>query len=356
MKRALMTAWMALAALAMLCGGRAQAADDWRLVMKNYSYELAHPGVTFFETVDQAAKDGFKYMEVKPSQKIGGGIDGTMDLIKMDKATLDKVLAKCKAAGIQLEGFGVARPKGEAEAKAMFENCKAAGITYVVMEPEAKELDMLDKLAQQYQIGVAIHNHPLPSIYWNPETVLNACKGHSKWIGACADTGHWMRSGLNPVQCLKELEGHIIMLHFKDVVPGDGKSAAAEKGAKKGQKNGAKADRAAARAERKAKADRKANGKGGRKGKKAEQAAPAGAPVEKSLPYHDVAWGQGDCNVPLMMAELKRQGFKGDFSIEYEYGKTLDENIPKIIEYFNAHKDKSQAELQAEGEALKAKK
>jgi hypothetical protein len=35
--------------------------------------------------------------------------------------------------------------------------------------------------------------------------------------GACADTGRWMRSELNPVEQLKKLEGRIISFHFKDL-------------------------------------------------------------------------------------------------------------------------------------------
>ena len=46
---------------------------------------------------------------------------------------------------------------------------------------------------------------------------MKVCKDRSKRIGACADTGHWLRSGLNPLECLKKLEGRIISLHFKDL-------------------------------------------------------------------------------------------------------------------------------------------
>ena len=68
---------------------------------------------------------------------------------------------------------------------------------------------------------LAIHNHPQPSHYWDVDTVLATCKGRSKWIGACADTGHWCRSGLNPVACCKLLEGRLINFHLKDVAEFD---------------------------------------------------------------------------------------------------------------------------------------
>ena len=40
---------------------------------------------------------------------------------------------------------------------------------------------------------------------------------------------------------------------------------------------------------------------------------------EKSRQAHDVHWGTGVCNVEGVIDELKRQGFKGNISAEYEY-------------------------------------
>jgi len=150
------------------------------------------------------------------------------------------------------------------------------GIETLVSEPPAEAFDMLDKLCQEYKIKVAIHNHPKPSGYWNPDTVLKVCEGRSKWIGACADTGHWMRSGLNPLEVLKKLQGRIISLHLKDLKEFGKREA------------------------------------------------------------HDVIWGTGVGDVKAMLAELDRQNFKGVFSIEYEHNweKSLPE-IRKSVAYFN---------------------
>ena len=51
---------------------------------------------------------------------------------------------------------------------------------------------------------------------------------------------------------------------------------------------------------------------------------------------HDVIWGTGILNVKEMLKELKRQQFKGVFSIEYEYN--WENSVPDIkqcIDYFN---------------------
>ena len=58
---------------------------------------------------------------------------------------------------------------------------------------------------------------------------------------------------------------------------------------------------------------------------------------------HDVPWGTGKGDPKGMMEELKRQGYKGYLSIEYEYGslKDLAVTVPKCIAFF----DKTAAEL-----------
>ena len=83
-------------------------------------------------------------------------------------------------------------------------------------------------------------------------------------MGACADTGHFARSGLNVVQVLRTLEGRIISAHLKDIAP----------------------------------------------------AGPQGA---------DVPYGTGTSNMPAILAELLRQKIRGNISVEYE--SNLQNNV-----------------------------
>ncbi len=66
--------------------------------------------------------------------------------------------------------------------------------------------------------NLAVHNHPegAGSRYWNPDTLMKACEGRSTRIGGCPDTGHWVRSGLNPLESLRKYKGRIISIHLKD--------------------------------------------------------------------------------------------------------------------------------------------
>lgn len=248
------------------------AVDDqlgWRLSMQAYTFHMD----TFFEAVDKTAALGLKYIEMFPGQRISED-DSASTNFDMSAATRLKVKEKLSDAGLELVNYGVVGAGDEAGWRALFEFAKDMGIETIVSEPMKEHMDLVEALCDEFKINVAIHNHPRPTHYWNPDTVLKAVEGRSKRIGACADTGHWMRSGLNPIECLKKLEGRIVSLHFKDL-----------------NKTGEGA--------------------------------------------HDVPWGTGAGNANGMLAEVKRQGVKGVFSIEYEHnwGKSLPE-IRKCIEFF----------------------
>ena len=101
----------------------------------------------------------------------------------------------------------------------IFDFAKEMGVRTLVAEPPAEVFDKLEELCDEYRINLAIHNHPKSpdSKYWRPENVLKVCQGRSKRIGSCSDTGHWVRSGLDPVECLKKAKERIIAMHLKDV-------------------------------------------------------------------------------------------------------------------------------------------
>lgn len=250
----------------------------WHLGIQAYTFHK----FSLQEAIDKAHQLGLKYIEVYYGQTLGEDIPGTMDF-HMDKATQKKVLAYAKSKGVKIVASGVVICHSEAEWRELFEFASSMGIETITCEPDYKYLKYVDQLANEYRIDVAIHNHPKPSPYWNPELFLNAVKGLSNRIGACADVGHWERMGIDPVKALKMCEGRVKSLHFKDVK------------------------------------EKEAGG--------SEQ--------------HDVIWGTGVCDVDGMLKELKRQNFKGLISIEYEYN--WDNSVPdisKCIDYFHQEVDR----------------
>ena len=100
----------------------------------------------------------------------------------------------------------------------IFDFAKEMGVENLVAEPPLESFELLDKLCQEYRINLAVHNHPegSGSKYWNPDTCMKACEGRSARMGACPDTGHWVRSGLDTMESLRKYGKRIITLHLKD--------------------------------------------------------------------------------------------------------------------------------------------
>lgn len=248
--------------------------DGWKLGVQAWSFNR----YTFYEAIDKTAALGLSWIEAFPGQNVSKDMPDVKFGPEMLPEIRKQIKAKLASSGVRLVNYGVARlPADEAKCRKVFEFAKDMGIETIVSEPEKKALDIIEKLCDEYGINLAIHNHPKPTRYWDPHRVLAACKGRSKRIGACADTGHWMRSGVNVVDALKLLEGRIISLHFKDLNEFGNKKA------------------------------------------------------------HGVPWGTGIGNVKATLVELHRQDFKGVFSIEYEYHWTSSmPELAKCVEYFSA--------------------
>jgi sugar phosphate isomerase/epimerase len=171
----------------------------WRLGCQAYTFNH----YTFFEAVDKNAGLGLRFIEAYPGQRISQEIStGFGDgLSARQRKTVKQKLADLGAKLVDLGVTGI-------DGRRTFDFAKNMGIETIVSEPGEDEFEKLDPLCGEYGINVAIHNHPQPSIYWNPDTVLKVTKGLSKRIGACCDTGHWVRSGLNAIEYLKKRTNH----------------------------------------------------------------------------------------------------------------------------------------------------
>ena len=257
----------------------------WRVAVQCWSFNR----FTFFESVDKAERMGLKYLEMYPGQTVAkehGDAKTDQNMTAEMQKAIQERLAK---AGIRVVNFGVTGiPGDEAGRRRLFAWAKSMGIETICAEPDPKDLPGIDAFCQEYGINVALHNHPEPSRYWNPQTVLDACKGRSSRIGACADTGHWMRSGIKPIDAVRLLEGRLLAFHFKDL------NTYGKQGA------------------------------------------------------HDVPWGTGKGELVQVLRELRRQGVKAVFSSEYEHNWDRNETeIGACVRNFEAMA--REIELEEEG-------
>ena len=65
-------------------------------------------------------------------------------------------------------------------------------------------------------MGFAIHNHGPKARYNKVVDVLRAIEKHDERIGACADLGHYIRSGEKPEDVIRALKGRLYGIHLKD--------------------------------------------------------------------------------------------------------------------------------------------
>jgi len=250
------------------------AADrlGWELTVHSYTFKE----FSIFEAIDKTAALGVKYMSLSGSVSLDG--TNKISTIELSEKDQQAIKAKLQAAGIvKIVNMGVVQlPPDEAKSRRVFAFAKKFGIDTLVAEPEPAALDLVEKLCKEYNIRVAIHDHPKPSRYWNPDTVAAAIQGRSPLLGDCADVGHWIRSGLNPLACLQKLDGRIFCLHFKDL-------------------------------------------------------------NEPGMKAHDVPWGTGVGQTKALLAEMQRQNFHGAFCVEYEYHWTNSSpEIAECVKFFNA--------------------
>jgi sugar phosphate isomerase/epimerase len=172
---------------------------------------------SFYETLEKTRGLGIKYLEAYPGQKLGNGLEGVFDH-HMDGKTRETVKKWLGDAGLKIVAYGVVGMADNAGSiKEVFEFAKAMDIQTVVTEPDYDDFSLLEKLAREYNIRVAVHNHPYPSKYSDPLTVLTRVANRDWRLGACGDTGHWMRTGITPVAALRLLKGRLRDIHLKDL-------------------------------------------------------------------------------------------------------------------------------------------
>jgi len=235
-------------------------------------YSFNHHSLT--KALSMAKACEVKYVEGFSFHNLGQEFGNkTMGSLNQEETLVVKKMLKEK--GLNMSSMYVDGAKNVAEWKKFFEMGRELGIKYLVCEPPKAHWNMVDSLAGIYKIKIAIHEHKKgSSIYWHPDSVLAAIKGH-KNIAACADLGHWVRSGLDPVKCLKMLEGHVIGLHLKD--------------------------------------------------------------IDKSNQEDDVDMGTGSIDYPEVIKELRRQKFSGFAQVECEHSMEDNQEIVKnAVSYFTA--------------------
>ncbi len=253
---------------------RAQEKLGWRLGIEAYTFNK----YTLFEAIDKTAQLGLPFMGGLSFQKVSNQIPKDFDPQLTDDE-LKQVRLKLDSGGVRMLTYYIHNiPGDEAGCRRIFEFGRKIGIETFMSEPAPEALDTIEKFCDEYQINVALHNHDQKASpqYWSPQGVLKVCEGRSRRIGACADIGYWMRSGIDPIKAVNTLKDRLITVQMHDL-------------------------------------------------------------HELSSEGHDVPWGAGVGRTRELIEEIHRLGIRPTmFGLEYSYNWLESmPDIAKCIEFFN---------------------
>ncbi len=165
------------------------------------------------EMIACIAELGLKHIEL--------GYLGKSGLNPDDQDKADRAVELCKKHNIHAETFN---PKFPPEVdidvqRPVFDLAKRLGSSVISGGLGVNRLGILDKLAEEYDMRIGMHNHGPGGILSDAETIGKILKPHSPRIGLCVDTGHYLRLPLNPIDVMKALKDRIHAIHLRDMDP-----------------------------------------------------------------------------------------------------------------------------------------
>jgi len=201
--------------------------------------------------IDYLHSLGLAHVEIAPSVHLP--VETPLEEVKA-------VREKFAAEGITVDSFGVVQiANDEQSCRRIFDYGKTLGVLNISVMPQYDALPLLDRLCAEYGIPAAIHNHgPEDKLYAKPEMFREHLAGVSNRVGLCVDTGHYLRSGVDPLKVIDEFPERIISIHLKEMV------------------------------------------------------------LDENGRWVDLIVGRGELDLQALVKKLKKIGFKGSFSLEYE--------------------------------------
>ena len=237
----------------------------------------------FEEIIKKTREAGINEVEIAGGNTFWGGErKRSVDLNTEERKKLRSMFEETGVRAISLGG-SQGTPQD-------FEFAKELGLDFLQGEPPIEKLVEVSKRAEEYGIRYSLHDHPKPSRYWDYRETLKRVQDCAPALGICPDTGHFIRSGFDPLEVIRAFKGRMVSVHMKDL---DGTNSEAD------------------------------------------------PEIQKKL--RDVAWGTGKGQTEAILKELIDQKFVGPIIIEYDHiyddGNVAD--VKKCEEFFRKLFDKT---------------
>lgn len=190
---------------------------DEAVGVQSYTYRR----FTALGTLEQAQRAGVVAIEVWPGHLPPDG----------EEAAIASYQEAAQKAGIRVVGYGVIQLGAGAESALRL--AARLGCSYVSVDVDPQNTSAIAsgiQLAKELGLRLGIHNHGPGHHYSTVDTVLSVLEHQDAALGACVDTGHFLRAGQDPAAAIHALGSRICGVHLKDfledgteVLPGRGR-------------------------------------------------------------------------------------------------------------------------------------
>ncbi|MBM3177095.1 MAG: sugar phosphate isomerase/epimerase [Bacteroidetes bacterium] len=218
-------AFITTAALSAIASSRIQlSAKDTPAYNQNFQFNLGIAGYSFAYYKDQP-DEAIRILKETGVRRIT-----LKDFHLPMNCTEDAcktIIAKFAKEGIEVYGLGVIYMKTKEEVRNAFQYAAKAGVGMIVGSPVPEVLEVVEEEVKNRNIRIAIHNHgPEDKVYPDIDTIHEKIANRDRRIGICLDIGHSFRCNHQPAIMLERFHKRVIDMHIKDVTiqKPDGKS------------------------------------------------------------------------------------------------------------------------------------
>jgi type 1 glutamine amidotransferase/sugar phosphate isomerase/epimerase len=166
------------------------------------------PHLTLSETLDRTDALGLSNIEASSDQHVNDGIPKDVDY-HLQTGEIQAIHDKLFVLNIRMVAYRVPTiGPDEASSRKIFEFAKDFKVETIVSQRMPQDLPLLDKLANEYGINVAVCG--------NLKSVLAALNDRSNHLGICGDTGVWLREGIKPIEALSQVKERLLVVGLGD--------------------------------------------------------------------------------------------------------------------------------------------
>ncbi len=180
---------------------------DFSLGVHSCSFKKLHDLSSLVRAIQET---GLTTLELWP-----GHLSYDLPQVKIKEAA-----AMLATGGIRISSWGIfLLGKDEAGDRLLFRQAGLMGVQTIGCDLAPEDLKRCSKAAEGYGVKLAIHNSSMHT-FWKTVHTFETAFVNGENVGACVDTGEFLRNGEDPVFMLQKFPKRIFGVHLKDVRKG----------------------------------------------------------------------------------------------------------------------------------------